>query len=145
GRLQDRVALITGAGSGLGLATAQLFAAEGAHVVLNDLNGEAAEAGAAKIRESGGAASFLQADVTDEAQVRAMAEAVSKIEGKLHVLVNNAGNLMRSDFRHMEDADWERVLNPHLWGTIRVTRACFPLLTAANGASVVNLSSIMAT
>lgn len=145
GRLQDRIALITGAGSGLGLATAKLFAAEGAHVVLNDLNGEAAEAGAAEIREAGGAVSFIQADVTDEGQVRAMAEAAGKIGGKLHVLVNNAGNLMRSDFRHMEDADWERVLNPHLWGTIRVTRACFPLLTAAKGASIVNLSSIMAT
>lgn len=145
GRLQDRIALITGAGSGLGLATAKLFAAEGAHVVLNDLNGEAAEMGAAEIRDVGGTAFFIQADITNEDQVRAMVEAVDKTAGKLHVLVNNAGNLMRSDFRHMEDADWEQVLNPHLWGTIRMTRACFPLLTIANGAAVVNLSSIMAT
>lgn len=147
GRLQDRIALITGAGNGLGLATAKLFAAEGAHVVLNDLDGEAAEMGAAEIREAGGTAYFIQTDITNEDQVRAMAEAVGNIAGagKLHVLVNNAGNLMRSDFRHMEDADWERVLNPHLWGTIRVTRACLPLLTAAKGASIVNLSSIMAT
>lgn len=144
GRLQDRIALITGAGSGLGLATAKLFAAEGAHVVLNDLNGEAAETGADEIQAAGGKASFVQADITKENEVRAMAEAIGQIGGKLHVLVNNAGNLMRSDFRQMEDSDWEHMLNPHLWGTIRVTRACLPLLTAAKGASIVNLSSIMA-
>jgi NAD(P)-dependent dehydrogenase (short-subunit alcohol dehydrogenase family) len=145
GRLQDKIALITGAGGGLGLATAKLFAAEGAHVVINDLNGEAAEAGAGEIQAAGGKASFVQADITNEEEVRAMVAAAGKIGGKLHVLVNNAGNLMRSDFRHMEDADWERVLNPHLWGTIRVTRAALPLMIAAKGASVVNLSSIMAS
>ena len=124
---------------------AKLFAAEGAHVVLSDLNGEAIEAGAAEIVASGGKAAFVQGDVTDEDDVKAMIAAVSRIGDRLHVLVNNAGNLMRADFRHMEDADWERVLNPHLWGTIRVTRAALPLLTAAQGASVVNLSSIMAS
>jgi NAD(P)-dependent dehydrogenase (short-subunit alcohol dehydrogenase family) len=145
GRLQDRVALITGAGAGLGLAMAKLFAAEGAHVVLSDIDGEAIEAGAAGIAAAGGRASFVRADVTKEDEVAAMIAAAKRISGTLHVLVNNAGNLMRADFRHMADADWENVLNPHLWGTIRVTRAALPLLMAAKGASVVNLSSIMAT
>ncbi len=145
GRLADRIALITGAGGGLGLAMAKLFAAEGAHVVLSDLNGEAIEAGAAEIAAAGGRASFVRGDVTSEDDAKAMIAAVAGISDKLHVLVNNAGNLMRSDFRHMEDADWEAVLNPHLWGTIRVTRAALPLMMAAKGAAVVNLSSIMAT
>lgn len=145
GRLADKIALITGAGGGLGFAMAKLFAAEGAHVVLADLNGEAIEAGVAEIAASGGQAAFVQGDVTKEDDVQAMIAAVSRISDRLHVLVNNAGNLMRADFRHMEDADWERVLNPHLWGTIRVTRAALPLLTAAQGASIVNLSSIMAS
>jgi len=145
GRLQDRIALITGAGGGLGLAMAKLFAAEGAHVVLSDLNGEAIEAGAGEIRAAGGHADFVQGDVTKDEDTARMVEAVKGVGEALHVLVNNAGNLMRADFRHMEDADWEKVLNPHLWGTIRVTRACLPLMTAANGASIVNLSSIMAT
>ncbi len=144
-RLQDRIALITGAGGGLGLAMAKLFAAEGAHVVLSDLNGEAIEAGAAEIAAAGGRASFVRGDVTQEADVKAMIEAASRIGDRLHVLVNNAGNLLRADFRHMDDAAWESVLNPHLWGTIRVTRASLPLLIAAKGGSVVNLSSIMAT
>lgn len=144
GRLADKIALITGAGGGLGLAMAKLFAAEGAHVVLADLDGEAAEAGAAAIAAAGGRAGFVRGDVTKEDDVRAMVAAAGGPGGKLHVLVNNAGNLMRADFRNMEDADWEGVLNPHLWGTIRVTRAALPLLAAAKGASVVNLSSIMA-
>jgi NAD(P)-dependent dehydrogenase (short-subunit alcohol dehydrogenase family) len=143
--LQDRVALITGAGGGLGLAMAKLFAAEGAHVVLCDINGEAIEAGAAGIAAAGGRASFVRGDVTKEDDVQAVIGAVKGIGEALHVLVNNAGNLLRSDFRHMDDAAWESVLNPHLWGTIRVTRAALPLLTAAKGAAVVNLSSIMAS
>jgi NAD(P)-dependent dehydrogenase (short-subunit alcohol dehydrogenase family) len=142
--LADKIALITGAGGGLGLAMAKLFAAEGAHVVLADLDGEAAEAGAAAIAAAGGRAGFVRGDVAKEDDVRAMVAAAGGLGGKLHVLVNNAGNLMRADFRNMEDADWEGVLNPHLWGTIRVTRAALPLLAAAKGASVVNLSSIMA-
>jgi NAD(P)-dependent dehydrogenase (short-subunit alcohol dehydrogenase family) len=143
--LQDRVALITGAGGGLGLAMAKLFAAEGAHVVLCDINGEAVEAGAAGIAAAGGRAAFVRGDVTREDDVQAVIEAVKGIGEALHVLVNNAGNLLRADFRHMDDAAWESVLNPHLWGTIRVTRAALPLLTAAKGAAVVNLSSIMAS
>jgi NAD(P)-dependent dehydrogenase (short-subunit alcohol dehydrogenase family) len=145
GRLQDRIALITGAGGGLGLAMAKLFAAEGAHVVLTDLNAGAIEAGAAEIIAAGGRAAFIKGDVTSETDVQAMMAAVKGISDKLHILINNAGNLMRSDFRHMSDDDWEKVLNPHLWGTIRMTRAALPLLMAAKGGSVVNLSSIMAT
>jgi NAD(P)-dependent dehydrogenase (short-subunit alcohol dehydrogenase family) len=145
GRLADKIALITGAGGGLGLAMAKLFAGEGAHVVLADLNGEAVEQGAAAIAASGGRADFVQGDVTKEDDVQAMIAAVKRVSDRLHVLVNNAGNLMRADFRHMEDADWESVLNPHLWGTIRVTRAALPLMIAAKGASIVNLSSIMAS
>jgi meso-butanediol dehydrogenase / (S,S)-butanediol dehydrogenase / diacetyl reductase len=145
GRLDGKFALITGAAGGLGLAMAKLFAAEGAHVFMGDIDGTAVEAAAASIVASGGKAEAMRADVTIQAEVDAMAAAVKRASGKLHVLVNNAGNLLRADFRHMEDADWERVLNPHLWGTIRVTRAALPLLQAANGASVVNLSSIMAS
>jgi NAD(P)-dependent dehydrogenase (short-subunit alcohol dehydrogenase family) len=145
GRLEERVALVTGAAGGLGLAMSKLFAAEGAHVILSDLDEAGVQAGAEGIVAEGGKASHAALDVTDpEAIARVMSD-TEREHGKLHVLVNNAGNLLRADFRHMEDADWERVLNPHLWGTIRVTRAAFPLLKAAEGAAIVNLSSIMAT
>ena len=145
GRLQDKIAFITGAAGGLGLAMAQLFATEGAHVILSDLDAERARESADLITRSGGRAESYRLDVTDDGEVREVFAAVSNAHGRLDVLVNNAGNLLRADFRHMEDADWESVLNPHLWGTIRVTRAAFALLKAADGAAIVNLSSIMAT
>lgn len=145
GRLQDKIALITGAGAGLGLAMSKLFAAEGAHVIMSDLNEETAQKGAAEITAAGGRAVAVRADVTQQADVDAMAAAVQSLGDNLHILVNNAGNLPRIDFRHMEDADWDKVLNPHVWGTVRVTRAALPFLRAAKGASVINLSSIMAT
>jgi NAD(P)-dependent dehydrogenase (short-subunit alcohol dehydrogenase family) len=145
GRLEGKIALITGAGGGLGLAMSKLFAAEGAQVFMADLDGASAEAGAAAVVAAGGRAEAMRCDVTAQTDVDAMIAGVKRTGDKLHVVVNNAGNLLRADFRHMEDADWEKVLNPHLWGTIRVTRAALPLLTAVGGASVVNLSSIMAT
>lgn len=145
GRLADRIALVTGAAGGLGLAMSKQFAAEGAHVILTDLDEDAVQAGAETIIAEGGRASNARLDVTDPDAIARVFADVEQEHGKLHVLVNNAGNLLRADFRHMEDADWERVLNPHLWGTVRVTRAAFPLLKAADGAAVVNLSSIMAS
>jgi NAD(P)-dependent dehydrogenase (short-subunit alcohol dehydrogenase family) len=145
GRLDGKIALITGAAGGLGLAMAKLFASEGARLYLCDLDSGAVKAGAAAIVAAGGKAEAMRADVTVQGDVDAMIGAVKRSSDKLHIVVNNAGNLLRADFRHMEDADWEKVLNPHLWGTIRVTRAALPLLMAAGGASVVNLSSIMAS
>jgi len=123
----------------------KLFAAEGAHVILTDLDEAGARDGAGAIMAEGGRAEFAVLDVTDAEAITNLFADIERDHGKLHVLVNNAGNLLRADFRHMEDADWESVLNPHLWGTIRVTRAAFALLKAADGASIVNLSSIMAT
>lgn len=145
GRLQDKIALITGAAGGLGLAMARLFAAEGARVILTDLDETAVQEGAEGIRREGGKAEAYRLDVTSNEDAGAVMQSAEATYGRLHVLVNNAGNLLRADFRHMEDADWENVLQPHLWGTIRVTRAAFPLLKAAQRASVVNLSSIMAS
>jgi NAD(P)-dependent dehydrogenase (short-subunit alcohol dehydrogenase family) len=147
-KLENKVAVITGAGGGLGLAMARLFAAQGAHVFVTDLDGAAAEEGAAAIRAEGHAATGLAADVTREADMQTLAAAVKEASPALHILVNNAGNLLRADFRHMGDAEWESVLNPHVWGTIRATRALLQLLQkggAQGGAAIVNLSSIMAT
>lgn len=142
-RLRDKIALITGAGSGLGLAMSRLFAAEGAFVIMTDCDQTAAQTGAEGITEAGGQALALRVDITQQSDIDVMTEAVRGITDKLHILVNNAGNLPRADFRYMNDADWEAVLNPHLWGTIRVTRAVLSLMRAANGASIVNMSSIM--
>ena len=145
-RLANRVALVTGAGAGIGLAMAQLFAAEGAHVVINDISAEAAQAACSQIQKAGGAASPMAGDVTDAAQTRALLAAIKERHGKLHILVNNAGLNVRSDFRHMTDDDWTRIRATNLDSAVRLSRDALPLLQAAGGgASILNLASIMAT
>jgi NAD(P)-dependent dehydrogenase (short-subunit alcohol dehydrogenase family) len=144
GRLEGRIALITGAGNGLGLAMARLFASEGAFVHVSDRDGEAAEEAVTAINAAGWQAGSHRLDVTSAPEIDAVIAAIASIHGKLDILVNNAGNLVRADFRHTDDAAWESVLNPHLWGTIRVTRAALPLLQKSGNAAIVNLSSIMA-
>jgi NAD(P)-dependent dehydrogenase (short-subunit alcohol dehydrogenase family) len=147
-KLANRVSLITGAANGLGRAMAELFASEGAFVFLADIDGEGAASVAHSIREAGGLAEAIHADVGKEEDVEMLSKAVSDRFAALNILINNAGNLVRKDFQHMEDGDWASVLDTHLWGTLRTTRALLPMLQRAgeaDGASVVNLASIMAS
>jgi NAD(P)-dependent dehydrogenase (short-subunit alcohol dehydrogenase family) len=144
-RLAGRIALITGAGSGIGLAMARLFAQEGAHVLVNDLHKEAADAAAHQLRASGGTATALAGDVTSAADAVALLAAIKNQHGKLHVLVNNAGLNVRSDFRHMTDDDWRKIRDTNLDSAVRLSRDALPLLQAAGNASILNIASIMAT
>jgi NAD(P)-dependent dehydrogenase (short-subunit alcohol dehydrogenase family) len=143
-RLEDRIALVTGAGAGIGRAVASTFAREGAHVIVSDIDGETAKAAAASIVKANGAATAHQADVTDTAQVKALMAKIGAAHGRLDVLVNNAGVGERSDFRHLSDDAWDRVWKVNLDGTVRCAREAFELLRASGHASVINLSSIMA-
>jgi NAD(P)-dependent dehydrogenase (short-subunit alcohol dehydrogenase family) len=143
-RLEGRVALVTGAASGIGRATAQLFAEEGAYVYLADVNGAGAEAAAAEMAAAGLAARPLAADVSLGQDVTAMFRAVEKVHGRLDVLVNNAGLNVRGDFRHLSDADWARIREVNLDGVVRVARDGFALLKASGRGSLINVASIMA-
>ncbi|MFZ1103587.1 MAG: SDR family NAD(P)-dependent oxidoreductase [Hyphomicrobiaceae bacterium] len=143
-RLEGRVALVTGSGSGIGRATAQVLAAEGAHVYVTDVNGAAAETVAAGIVTAGLSATALTADVSLGQDVTAMFRAVEKAHGRLDVLVNNAGLNVGGDFRHLSDADWARIREVNLDGVVRVARDGFPLLRASGRASLINVASIMA-
>jgi NAD(P)-dependent dehydrogenase (short-subunit alcohol dehydrogenase family) len=138
-RLAGRVALITGAGAGLGRATASVLAAEGAHVYVTDVDGAAAEATAASLK----AATAIACDVTKGQDVMAMFRAVEAAHGRLDILVNNAGLTVREDFRHMTDAQWTKIREVNLDGVIRIARDGFKLLAAAKKSSLINIASIL--
>jgi NAD(P)-dependent dehydrogenase (short-subunit alcohol dehydrogenase family) len=142
-RLQGCIALVTGAGNGIGRAVAELFAAEGAHVYVSDVDGTSAESVVAAIRASGGSATAQTCDVSRGQDVTALFRAVESAHGKLDVIVNNAGLNVRADFRHLSDADWVRIREVNLDGVVRVARDGFELLKASGRGSLVNIASIM--
>ena len=142
-RLAGRVALVTGAGNGIGRAIAERFAAEGAHVVVSDIDADAAIAACGLIASAGGASTPATADVSRGQDVTAMFRAVETAHGRLDILVNNAGINVRADFRHMSDADWVKLREVNLDGAIRVARDGFDLLRKSGRGSLINLASIM--
>ncbi|HTP36770.1 MAG TPA: SDR family oxidoreductase [Methyloceanibacter sp.] len=144
-RLDDKIALVTGGGAGIGRAIAETFAREGAKIIIADRDGAAAKEVADAIVKSNGAASAHEVDVTDTAEVKKLMEEIGAAHGRLDVLVNNAGVGERGDFRHLSDEAWERVWSVNLDGTVRCAREAFDLLKASGKASIINLSSIMAT
>lgn len=142
-RLAGRIALVTGAGNGIGRAIATVFAAEGAHVYVTDVDGRAAEAVCGSIASGGGGATAIEVDVSRGQDVLAMFRQVELAHKHLDVLVNNAGINVRADFRHMTDAEWVRIREVNLDGVVRVARDGFELLRRSGRGSLVNLASIM--
>ncbi|MTD92791.1 glucose 1-dehydrogenase [Hyphomicrobium sp. xq] len=142
-RLQDKIALITGSAAGIGLATAQVFAAEGAHVYISDVDGEGADRAAKDLLAKGLKASAMAVDVSRGQDVSALMRAIEQQHKRLDVVVNNAGINVRTEFRNMTDADWVRLREVNLDGIVRIARDAFPLLKASGRGSLVNLASIM--
>jgi NAD(P)-dependent dehydrogenase (short-subunit alcohol dehydrogenase family) len=140
-RLAGRVAIITGAASGIGRAAARLFAAEGAAVLVADLQVEAGEAVAAAIRAGGGRAAFVRTDVTDEAQVAAMVEGAVARFGRLDILFNNAGVGASTPFDRLEPAAFDRILAVDLRGVYLGCRAALPHLRRGGGGVILNTAS----
>ncbi len=145
-RLQDKVALITGAGSGIGRESALLFASEGARVVVVDVNEEAAEAVAAEIREAGGEAVAVYADVSSSAGAARMIHTVEESYGRLDVLFNNAGiSHPRDDDAVTTDEDvWDLTMNINLKGVFLGCKHGIPALRRAGGGSIINTASFVA-
>jgi NAD(P)-dependent dehydrogenase (short-subunit alcohol dehydrogenase family) len=144
-RLQGRVALITGAASGIGRATADRLADEGATVVVTDVQDDAGEAAAAALRDAGGGSLFVHLDVTDEAGWRTAVEGVLAELGRLDILVNNAG---MGDLETIEEtslADWERTVAIDQTGVFLGMKTCADALKASGHGSVINISSIFGT
>ena len=142
GRVDGKVALITGAASGLGSADAAVLAREGATVVLTDINESAGEAAAESIREAGGNAAFLALDVSDEEQWRQVISHIKSEQGRLDVLVNNAGLVMMGS---PEDCSLEAFRKQNAVMSEGVFLGCkhaLPLMHESGGGSIINMSSI---
>ena len=169
-KLEGRIALVTGAGSGIGRATAILFANEGARVIVNDVNRETAEATVEAMGDARERGYAYQGDVADSAAVRATFAEVKRQFGDLDVLVNNAGIAETGDRRDeinrrgeaqlqellsggkiqthwdvttsLSDEEWRQMIDVHLGGTFFCTREALKLMTAKNRGSIINVSSV---
>jgi NAD(P)-dependent dehydrogenase (short-subunit alcohol dehydrogenase family) len=144
GRLDGKVCVITGGGGGIGRASAQRFAAEGASVAVADVIDAAANETVGAIQQDGGVADAFHVDVTDEHSVRALYSAVEARFGGVHVLFNNAGVLLPGDVSVLDtELDvWRRVLDINLTGVFLCCKHGLPKLLAAGGGSVINMGSI---
>lgn len=145
-RLQGRVAFVSGGLRGIGRACVERFLAEGAQVVVSDLDSD--EAAAPILAGFGEGATYLQADVSNEADWQAALDHVTRTHGALHVLVNNAGIDLTGAVESIALADWRKIMGVNVDGVFLGTRTFVPLLAASGhavtgGASIINVSSIM--
>lgn len=139
--LQDRSALVTGAGSGIGRAIARRLAADGARVAVADVNLDGARETEATIRAAGGTVCALQVDVADFAAVQAAVAAAGAAHGRVDLLINNAGWDRIEPFVDNTPAFWERVIGINLKGPIHCCRAVIDGMVAAGGGTIVSISS----
>lgn len=141
-KLENQVAIVTGAASGIGKAIAARYAAEGARIVIADLNRDAANAAAAEIEASGGRAMGVAMDVTDEAQVNAGVAAAVRAYGRVDVLVSNAGIQIVKPLVDFPFSDWKKLLSIHLDGAFLTTKACLKHMYAAKYGRVIYMGSV---
>ncbi|HVN87497.1 MAG TPA: SDR family NAD(P)-dependent oxidoreductase [Candidatus Binatia bacterium] len=144
GRLVDKVALLTGGGSGIGEATAKRFAAEGAQVVIVDINDEAADRVGTEIRAAGGTVSVFCGDIAQPKDVEAMVQHAQRTFGRLDIVHNNATS---GDMGYIADLNveaWTRTIAINLTGYFLTTRAALPVMIAQGGGVFVNMASPVA-
>ena len=143
-RFVDKVVLVTGAGSGMGRATALLFAKEGAKVIVNDLVSKRGEETLAMIKESGGEGIFLQSNVTQAAEVEAMVQKALEAYGRIDILINNAGVIVPGAVDTMSEADFDKAFDVNVKGVFLVSKYTIPAMKKAGGGVIVNMGSVAA-
>jgi 3alpha(or 20beta)-hydroxysteroid dehydrogenase len=141
GRLDGKVALISGGAKGQGAAETRLFVREGAKVVFGDIQDDDGKKVEAEIRAAGGDVVYVHLDVTREADWRAAVATAVERYGKLDVLVNNAGILLRAKIEDTSEADWDRIMAVNAKGVFLGTKCALPAMRKAGGGSIINISS----
>jgi len=144
GRLAGKIAVITGSGSGIGRCSAVTFAREDATVIVNDLNAENGQATVDEIIESGGTATFIQADVTDPASVKAMVERIEREYGRIDVLFNNAGISNVGALHEVEPEQWDRIMSVNVKGVYLPSKYVLPGMMERRSGNIINMSSCVA-
>ena len=145
-RLQDKVAIITGAGGGMGRVASELFAAEGAKIVVAEFDEEAGEETVRLVREAGGKASFVKTDVADEGSAARMVKHATEIYGRVDVLYNNAGIMPEADHSVVDtDVDtWDKVMAVNVRGVFLGCKYAIPKMVEQGTGSIINISSFVA-
>jgi NAD(P)-dependent dehydrogenase (short-subunit alcohol dehydrogenase family) len=142
-RLKDKVAVATGAGSGIGRASALRFAQEGARVVVVDWKPDGGRETVAKIKAQGGVAIFVEADVSRDEDVHRAVETAVNTYGGLHILLNNAAIQVFGTLPNTSEADWHKVLDVNLKGVYLGCKYAIPHMIAQGGGSIINMSSAL--
>jgi hypothetical protein len=141
-KLKDKIAIVTGAGGGIGQGIAEVFAEEGAKVVIAERREAEGAQVAQSIRDSGGEARFVRCDVSVEGDVSTMAEETLRAYGRIDILVNNAGVNFVKAFEETTPEDWDRVVGIDLRGAFLCTRACIGPFLRQGGGNVVNVATV---
>ena len=140
-RLEGKVALISGGARGQGAVEAQMFAAEGAKIVIGDILDDAGRQTEAQLRELGYECTYVHLDVTSETDWNAAVQTAVAAYGKLDILLNNAGILIRKNIEDTTETDWDRIFAVNAKGVFLGTKAALPALRASGGGSIINISS----
>ncbi len=140
-KLTDKVAIVTGAGAGIGQAAALLFAREGARVVVADCDAASGANTVALIHKAGGEATFVQADVSQVAGAEKMIQTAIDTYGRLDILVNNAGIYTKGDAANTSEGDWDRILDVNLKGVFLCSKYALAAMKKTGGGVIVNVAS----
>ena len=141
-RLENKVAVVTGGAAGIGRAICELFAEEGAKVVIGDIDAEGGRETMERIESAGGRAVFAETDVSREAQARALVERAVSEYGAVNVLVNDAAAFVFGQVQDVTDADWRRVFGVNVLGPSYMVKSALEPMKAAGGGSIVNVASV---
>lgn len=140
--LKNKVAAVTGGGSGIGSSIAKLFSNQGANTVLIDLNLPAAEAVVDSIKKEGGQAAAFMTDITRAKDLSELFNFIEKEYGRIDILINNAGGGLTTKLNDISHDEWDRIINLNLTGTFLISQAASRLMIACGGGAIVNISSI---